>query len=466
MDSRSLQYIAEACGGELLAGEPDRGVNRVCTDSRHVRSGDLFIALAGDRFDAHEFLGAVDREGVGAVVVERNKVRGEGLQCARIEVENTRVALGRLAAAYRNDFTLPVIAVGGCNGKTTTKELLAAVLSTRFHALWNEASYNNDIGVPLTLLRLERNHEAAVLEVGTNHPGELAPLMRMIAASLSVVTSLGREHLEYFGDMQGVVAEDGWVVEGVAEGGTCFVNGDTPWTRALAERARGRMVNVGFGPENDWRITGVNWGNEGTEFQVSTPYDVFDGTYFTRLLGRHQAVNATLAMAVAAELGMIPSEVATGLKSCVPAPHRLEVCRIDGITLLDDTYNANADSVLAALEVLVSFPCNGRRIAVLGDMAELGAHAGEAHEEVGERVADSKLDSLVTIGRMRGMTAWAARAAGTTEIREFADVPEASHYLKAMLREGDVVLLKASRAARLERMIELLREATPVAGPG
>ena len=203
MEARSLKFVAEACAAELKRGSAEMSVQDVCTDSRQARPGDLFFAIKGEKFDGHDFLNEVAAKGVAAVVVERKKIPAPLPECAVLAVDDARAALGRLAAAYRREFDLPVIAVGGSNGKTTVKELIASVLRQKLATLWSEASFNNDIGVPLTLLRLEKSHQAAVLEAGTNHPGELAPLVKMIQPKYGVITNIGREHLEFFGDVAG-----------------------------------------------------------------------------------------------------------------------------------------------------------------------------------------------------------------------------------------------------------------------
>src|ERR1019366_473867 len=204
MEARSLRFIATASAGEQLNGSPETRVHRVTTDSRQTQAGDLFFALPGGRFDGHDFLRQAAKQGAGAVVVERKRVPAGWSGCAIIAVQDTRKALGQLASKYRDDFALPLVVVGGSNGKTTTKELVASVLRQKIATLWSEASFNNDIGVPLTLLRLEKTHQAAVLEAGTNHPGELAPLLKMIRPNYGVITCIGREHLEFFGDLAGV----------------------------------------------------------------------------------------------------------------------------------------------------------------------------------------------------------------------------------------------------------------------
>src|SRR5436190_24107767 len=244
MEVRNLKFIAMACAGEQLKGSQKTAVSRVGTDSRRAQAGDLFFALAGERFDAHGFVHDVAGKGASAVVVERRKIPADLPECAVIVVDDTRKALGRLAARYREDFTLPLIAVAGSNGKTTTKELIASVLRQKLSTLWSEASFNNDIGVPLTLLRLEESHQAAVLEVGTNHPGELAPLVTMIRPRYGVITNIGREHLEFFGDLAGVAKEEGTLAELLPADGKLFIGGDNDWVPGITRRSRAPVVRV------------------------------------------------------------------------------------------------------------------------------------------------------------------------------------------------------------------------------
>jgi UDP-N-acetylmuramoyl-tripeptide--D-alanyl-D-alanine ligase len=457
MEARSLKFVAAACAGEQLNGSPDTRVNRVCTDSRKAQAGDLFFALAGEQFDGHDFLRQVAEKGAGAVVVERKRVPAAWSGCAMIAVENTRKALGQVASKYREDFVVPLVAVGGSNGKTTTKELVASVLRQKLATLWSEASFNNDIGVPLTLLRLEKSHQTAVLEAGTNHPGELAPLLKMIRPNYGIITCIGREHLEFFGDVAGVAREEGWLAELLPADGKLFVNGDDEWTGRLADRARAEVVRVGFAAGNDWRARGVRLDKQGARFQVEGPNTDFAGEYRIHLLGRHQVVNALFAIVIGMELGLSRAEVARGLAECRPAKMRLELWEQSGVRVLDDAYNANADSVVAALQTLLELPCKGRRVAVLGDMAELGAHSEAAHEEIGRRAAELGVGQLFAVGKMAPVMGRAARGAGLNRVFEFADVDTAAAAVKSFVKRGDVVLLKASRATRLERIGEVLR---------
>ncbi len=455
MDPRTLQFITAACGGELLHGSPEMQVQRVCTDSRQVRPGDLFIALRGERFDGHDFLADVTQ--AAAVMIESRRAQQYSGACPRVIVADTRRALGGLAAQYRRAFSLPVIVVGGSNGKTTVKELVAAVLRQKLRTVWSDASFNNDIGVPLTLLKIRGDTETAVVEAGTNHPGELEPLLRMIQPDYGVITSLGREHLEFFGNLEGVVREEGFLAELLRESGLLVLPGDSSFADALTARTRARTIRVGTGAGNDWRLASARLDKQGTTFQVESREAAYAGEYRINLIGRHQAVNALFAIALGHKFGLKPDVIRAGLAECKPAKMRLEFWEINGVRVLDDAYNANADSVVAALQTMKDLPCRGRRVAVLGDMAELGAFTEAAHAEIGRRAAELGIGQLFAVGKLAAVTAKAAREAGLNRVLEFSEVEPAAAAVRKFVKEGDLLLLKASRAARLERIADLLR---------
>ena len=446
-----------ACGGELIKGSLTVKFLRVNTDSRQAQAGDLFIALSGERFDGHAFVAEVAAKGAAAVVIERGHKLAELPECAVIQVTNARQAFGQISAAYRKQFSIPVIAVGGSNGKTSTKELIAAVLRQKLTTLWSEASFNNDVGVPATLLRLDKTHQAAVVEVGTNHPGELAPLVKLIAPQFGVITNVGREHLEFFGDLDGVAKEEGVLAELLPADGKLFLNGDNEWSDAIAKRAQATVIRVGAAANCDWRVKNVKLDKNGAAFSVETARKEFCGSYRIGLLGRHQVGNALFAIAFGAELGLSRDEIKIGLAECVPAKMRLEIYEASGVRVLDDAYNANADSMLAALLVLQELPCKGRRVAVLGDMAELGAHSESAHAEVGRRAAEMGVEQLIVVGKMAGTMAQAARGAGLSRVIELENAESAASSIKSFLKAGDTVLLKASRSSRLERIANALK---------
>lgn len=462
MEARSLKFIAEACGGTVLKGPATARIKRICTDSRQSQPADLFFAIKGGNFDGHEFLNEVVTKGAKGVVVARSHSAANLPECSVLVVDDPRAALGRFAAKYRDGFDLPIIAVAGSNGKTTTKELIASVLREKLDALWSGASFNNDIGVPLTLLRLEKTHAAAVLEVGTNHPGELGPLVKMIQPKHGVITNIGREHLEFFGDLAGVAGEEGVLAELLPAEGKLFLNGDSEWTPRIAQRTTASVVRVGFGQSNDWRAGEIHYDKRGIVFRVDAPQKDFCGEYKVRLLGRHQAINALFAIALGAEFGLSATEIRRGLELCEPPKMRCQLWETGGVRVLDDCYNANADSMLAALQTLMDLPCKGRRIAVLGDMAELGAHCEQSHEEVGRRAAELGVGQLIAVGKMAPVLARAAKSSGLNRVFEFADVESAALAIKSLVKSGDLVLLKASRATRLERIAEALRSGEPV----
>jgi len=472
MEPRSLQELASACGGELRAGATPPRVRRMTTDSRDAHPGDLFVALPGEHFDGHDFLHAAAAAGVAAALVSRARASGVPPGLPVIVVEDTRRAYAAIAGAYRREFDLPVICVAGSNGKTTTKELLAAVLGAAFPVLKSPASYNNEVGVPATLLRLEARHRAAVLEAGTNHPGELAPLIRLMAPRLGVLTSIGREHLEYFGSLDGVVAEEGWLAEllpPAEDGGVLILPAGISYAADLVRRTRARVVRVGSGEGSDWQagIRAMDW--SGTTFCVRTSDTAWNGEYTMVLPGRHSVGNALLALAAARELGLDPLAAREGLAAFHPAPQRLSPTAAAGVHVLDDTYNANADSMAAALQTLADLPCEGRRVAVLGDMAELGSYTEEAHAEAGRTAARLEIDSVVAVGRHAAVT---AAAAGPGRGRAYATLGEATAAVIHAVRPGDAVLVKASRSSRLERVVSAmmkqleLREMARMPGAG
>ncbi len=457
MEKRTIKFVVEACGGELVWGTADTVYNRVCTDSRQVRAGDLFFAIKGEHFDGHDFVKEATRRGAVGAVVNRQFTR-DGLRknCALVVVDDTRNALGQLAAKHRADLDVMAVAVCGSNGKTTVKEMIAAVLRQQFSTHWSQASYNNDIGVPLTLLGLTAAHEVLVAEAGTNHPGELAPLLRMIRPRYGVLTNIGREHMEFFGDLAAVAQEEGWLAELLPADGLFVIDGDGEWADYLLGRTRARVVKVGLSDKNNWRATDIQVDVQGVSFNVIAPNKDYCGQYRVNLLGRHQAVNALFAIVVGEELGLGRALIQRGLAECKPAPMRLELSERRGIWILNDSYNANAESMAAALRTLAELPCAGRRVAVLGDMAEQGDYSLAVHAEVGRLAAKLGIGQLFAIGKMSAVTARAAREAGLARVMDFADLETAACAVRKFVKPGDLVLLKASRAARFERLAEAL----------
>ena len=299
-----------------------------------------------------------------------------------------------------------------------------------------------------------------MLEAGTNHPGELAPLVRMIEPVYGVITSIGREHLEFFGDLAGVAEEEGWLPELLPAEGRLFVNGDSPMIERLERRTRATVVRVGLGPGNDWRARLATVDDTGTTFDVMAPVASCGGGYRLPLLGRHQVAIALLAIAVGVQFGLTRSEIQRGLTACPPPRMRLQLWETNGIRVLDDAYNANADSMRAALQTLHDLPCAGRRVAVLGDMNELGTAAATAHAEVGALAAELGVNHLFAVGKHARVMGQSARRAGLVEVVEYEGVDGVAEALKRLVQKDDLVLIKASRAVRLEQVGHVLKGAT------
>ena len=274
MDPISISFVVEACAGRLAQGRGSALIRRVCSDSRQAQEGDLFLAISGERFDGHHYLSEVASRGAAAAMVQRGKWGPVDAGCAVIEVEDVRAALGRLGGRYRRGLAPRCVAVAGSNGKTTTKELIASVLRQRLSTVWSEASFNNDLGVPFTLLRLDRSHQAAVLELGSNHPGELGPLVDMVQPRFGVITSIGREHLEFFADLAGVAEEEGTLAARLPRDGMLVLDADSEWAPASASRAVCRVVRAGWGEGCDWRLGQVSLSALGTRFRlIEAPAD-------------------------------------------------------------------------------------------------------------------------------------------------------------------------------------------------
>ena len=447
---RVLQFVIDACDGEPYGLDPKATFQRVCTDSRQIQPGDLFVALQGEHFNGNEYAEEALGKGASAVVLDE-PVKGVA---SFLMVSDGCQALGELGAAHRDEFDLPVIAIAGSNGKTSTKDMLASILRAQFETLHSEASFNNAIGVPTTLLRLEPQHQVAVVELGTNHPGELAPLMRMAVPQYGLLTGIGHEHLEHFGNLEGVAREEGMLAELLPASGKLFLYGDGDWVKPMIERSQAPVVTVGFGAANDWRVKNVRVAESGTRFALHSPIAALCGDYETPLLGEHQAGNAALALAAGGELGMDRDGMARGL-AATPVPRmRLQLSERRGVRWLNDAYNANADSTRAALATLADLQVDGKRYVVFGEMAELGDHAPAAHQEAG-RAAAEMAAGLIAVGQFAEATAEAAREAGLAQVATVLEAKEAVSILRDWLQPGDVVLLKASRVARLEQVEEL-----------
>jgi UDP-N-acetylmuramoyl-tripeptide--D-alanyl-D-alanine ligase len=456
----SAEALAEATGGSLLA-RSSRPVRGAAVDSRVVRPGELFVALPGERTDGHRFVADAARAGAAAILVKRAPDDLAALgDVTVLRVPEPLAALQAIAAAWRTRFAPLVVGVTGSIAKTSTKEAIATVLDERFMTLRNEGNQNNEIGLPLTVLRLGPEHEAAVLEMGMYVGGEIRDLARIARPRMGVVTAVQPVHLSRIGTIDAVEQAKGELIEALpaaAEGGVAILNVDDPRVARMAERTVAMVLTYGFEDAADVRAVDVrSAGFDGMRFSLVLPGGVVERASIPTL-GRLAVHNALAAAAVGHAAGLDAPTIAAGLARGWSAPHRAELVRAGGVTIVDDSYNASPASVTAALELLGGLP--GRRVAVLGEMLELGDGAEDGHRRVGD-AAGQTVDLLVVVGAGAAAIARGAQEAGLSvdAIVSVGDVDAALGELRARLRDGDVVLVKASRGIALDRLVDALRD--------
>jgi UDP-N-acetylmuramoyl-tripeptide--D-alanyl-D-alanine ligase len=444
--------MAEAMGGRMRGTAAVPTVASVSTDSRAVVAGSLFFAIPGERFDGHAFVNeALEKGADAAVVSDLSKVDTRHHSDGRlIQVQNTVEAFGRLAAWYRRQFAAQVIAVVGSNGKTTTKDLINTVLGSRKRGRAGKGSFNNEIGVPLTLLSVEPQDEYVVVEIGTNHPGEVVALGRIVQPDLVVLTSIGEEHLEFFGDVESVAREEFSVVGCLRSRGFLAVSEQAAGFAPSKALANCTVLKYGFEADADLRAVGVSMDGEGQRFKVNGRFE-----YLLPLLGRHNISNALGAIAIGTRFRLSHEEIAAALAKARPSAMRMERFRLGQITVLNDAYNANPSSMQAAFEVMDRLPAVGRKVLILGDMRELGEETVRCHQAIGREAGRSTAQVVIAVGAMaRVLADGATTAAGTGKrIYWFPTVEALGEKIGALIQPGDVVLLKASRAVRLERLL-------------
>ncbi|MEP6772044.1 MAG: UDP-N-acetylmuramoyl-tripeptide--D-alanyl-D-alanine ligase [Polaromonas sp.] len=428
----------------------DGGVNalRVNTDTRSLQGGDLFIALKGERFDAHAFLAQAKAQGAVAAIAHQGLVEAN---LPGLEVPDTRLALGRLAAGWRSQFRLPLIAVTGSNGKTTVTQMIAAILQAwkADKAFSTEGNLNNDIGVPLTLLRLSAAHEAGVVELGMNHPGEIAYLAELVKPTVALVNNAQREHLEFMETVEAVARENGSVFQSLEAAGTAVFPADDDYTPLWRSLAGSRKV-LTFALAGLADVTGTaQWDGGCWKVAATTPAGTVD--FSLHIAGRHNVKNALAATASVLAAGAPLSAISTGLSAFVPVKGRSRAIAVPlsgrVLTLVDDTYNANPDSMHAALEVLAELP--GPRLMVMGDMGEVGDQGPQFHDEAGRHARASGIEKLFTLGEL-SRTAAAAFGQG----QAFDDVDALIAAVLAELPITGSLLVKGSRFMKMERVVQ------------
>jgi UDP-N-acetylmuramoyl-tripeptide--D-alanyl-D-alanine ligase len=451
-----LWRIAEFVGSK---GECDQEAVAMgySIDSRTLSPGDLFIAISGERFDGHEYVQAALQKGaVGAIVEAGKQVAGDPPRL--LKVEDTLKALQLLGAAARRLWGKPLLAVTGSAGKTTTKEILAHILATRFRVMKSSGNLNNHIGLPLQLLKLEAEHDLGVVEMGMNHAGEIRALGALAHHDLAVVTTVAPVHLEFFGSLAEIARAKYEIIETLPTGGVAVLNADDEYVSQFGRNFKGKVVTFGIKRSADVSAQKVKLnGAEGSTFELVVG-SVGEPVTFP-LVGEHNIYNALAAAAAAMERGISPSQAAGALSSIAPPDKRGQVLHLHGATIINDCYNSNPRALEAMIDTLASMKAE-RRILVVGEMLELGPTAETLHRECGKHAAEKKIDVVIGVRGMARAVAEAACGSGTQA--QFVETPDqAGEWLARNLRPGDAVLLKASRGVKLERALDMLQDKVP-----
>jgi UDP-N-acetylmuramoyl-tripeptide--D-alanyl-D-alanine ligase len=450
-----LWRIAEFVGSK---GECDQEAVAMgySIDSRTLNPGDLFIAITGERFDGHEYVqAALEKGAVGAIVEAGKQVAGDPLRL--LKVDDTLKALQLLGAAARRLWGKSLLAVTGSAGKTTTKEILAHILATRFRVMKSSGNLNNHIGLPLQLLKLEAEHDFGVVEMGMNHAGEIRALGELAHHDLAVVTTVAPVHLEFFGSLAEIARAKYEIIETLPSGGVAVLNADDEYVSQFGRDFKGKVVTFGIKRTADVTAQKIKLnGAEGSTFELVVG-SVGEPVTFP-LVGEHNIYNALAAAAAAMDRGISPSQAAAALSSIAPPDKRGQVLHLHGATIINDCYNSNPRALEAMIDTLASMKAE-RRILVVGEMLELGPTAETLHRECGKHAAEKKIDIVIGVRGMARAVAEAACGSGTQA--QFVETPEqAGEWLARNLRPGDAVLLKASRGVKLERALDMLQESS------
>ena len=433
-------------------------IKGVSIDSRNIREGELFVALKGDRFDGHDFVPAAIEKGAWGALVDRSTLESRYASLGSLKnilpVEDTLFALQEMSFMHRKKHTVPFIGITGSNGKTTTKEMTASILKQKGQVLKNEGNLNNHIGVPLTLLKLDAGHRAAVIEMGMSAPGEIDLLARLVNPDVGVITNIGPAHLEFLGTLDNVAAAKAELLGNIKPGGTAVLNADDRYFDSLSGRFSGQVFSFGIDRQADVMAGDIRQDGAFTDFTLKAGKQ--EAKVRLRAVGRHNIYNALAAAAAAKAAGMTVDALKYGLDGFMPVAMRSEVKVINGRTVLADYYNANPGSVKAALEAIVTLRPGARSIAVLGDMLELGETGPEEHREVGRSAAKLGVQTLIAMGPLSKHYLEGALEAGIAKKQLFSasSHSEAAVILREQSRNGDAVLIKGSRGMKMEKILE------------
>lgn len=448
----TAEEIVKASGGILLCGDPKTEITSFSTDSRDIQPGCLFVPIKGERTDAHIYIEATLTAGAAGTFTQYRNAPTEDSH-PWIYVEDTCQALQKVAAWYRTRFSIPVVGITGSVGKTTTKEMVALAFSAGYNTMRTQGNQNSQIGLPLTIFRMEPEHEAAVIEMGMSEFGEMARLAAIARPTMAVMTNIGLSHIGQLKTQENILKEKFHITDGFGPENVLFINGDDPLLASVKGNTTFPVISYGLGDDCDYRAEKVEADEKGTSFLLV--HEGLELPVFIPAFGIHMVYNALAAVAAAQYAGIHPEKAAAALAEYRPLAMRQQRYESNGVTIIDDTYNASPDSMLGGIDVLCAMQVSGRRIAVLADMLELGEVSAEAHRSVGRRCAQRKVDVLFAIGEESREMAKAARELSPQmDCRWFPDNGSALAALKELVRPGDAVLVKGSRGMHTDEIVQ------------
>lgn len=451
--------IVKAVSGRLISGDLNTIIQNVCTDSRKIEQHSLFVPIVGANFDGHDFVDASVEAGANATLIEKGKIEQASKAIENnavvIEVDDTIRALGAIAKYYRNKFDILVTGITGSVGKTTTKEMISCVMEQQYQVLKTAGNFNNEIGLPITLFRLEPKHEAAVIEMGMSNLGEIDRLTRIATPQMAVITNVGASHIESLGSRENILRAKLEILNGMDDDGVAIINIDDNLLAGAVPFLNKKVVTFGFDESADIMATNARiFDNREVRFDLKylgQSYEIIVPT-----LGLHNVYNALAAVAVGIEANISIDKIIAGIANYKMQGFRLNVVEHNGVTVIKDFYNASPQSMKSSLDVLRDYDTNGKQIALLGDMYELGEWTVKSHQDVGRWAAETNVDYLICVGKYADYIAEGALKAGleAQKIMCVETNDEAANCLKAVMKLHDVVLIKASRAGKLEEVYE------------
>ncbi len=446
----STEEIIQATGAKLLHGKV-RNFSTISTDTRTIVQGSLFIALSGEHYNGNDFaLEAVNKGATGLILTQEDVEISE--EVTTFLVTDTSQALMKLACLHRQRCDIPVIAVTGSNGKTSTKDMISAVLSSKYHVLKTQANYNNEIGLSKTLFNISDVHHVAIVEMGMRGRGEIAALAKVALPTIGVVTNVGETHLELLGSIENIATAKAELVEAIPQNGLVVLNADNKYVKSMASKAKSQVITFGIENQADVQAVDLFFDEAKTTFHCC--YRNQDFIVSVPAIGIHNVYNALAAIAVGLHLGLTEEQIRIGLSSFQPGEMRLHIKKIGQYIFIDDAYNASPMSMKAAIDSMRHI-AKGRMVAVLGDMLELGHVSESAHQEIGTYLANANVQVVVTVGKLARLIAESAKVSGIKVVKACMSHDEAQMFLTEFLQPGDTVLIKGSRGMHMEKILDV-----------